>query len=187
MTLPDGLSISSAELSDPFKLLAACGVPLTAAELDGYILDAIYGRETDFSGVHSRIFNTAQSELTDEAQQAVLLNFLEERFEVMLENYNRADDEPKAELRSQIIEAVGRRLEYLTILGGNSGDLDECSREKLRRLAEVAAKLGETLKMLNHPGFTPDEKELEDIGNLIDDQLAIQEEIISDFSTDADQ
>ncbi len=185
--LPEGLSISENDLDDPFKLLAACGVPLTAQELDGYILDAIYGRETDFSGVHSRIFNSSQNELTDEAQQAVLLNFLEERFEVLLENYNRADDEPKAELRSQIMESVGRRLEYLTILGGNSGDLKESDREKLRQLAEVAAKLGETLKMLNHPGFTPDEKELEDMGNLIDDQLAIQEEIISDFSTDADQ
>jgi hypothetical protein len=185
--LPEGLSISSNDLDDPFKLLAASGVPLTAQELDGYILDAIYGRETDFSGVQSRIFANSSIDLSDEAQQAVLLNFLEERFEVMLENYNRADDEPKAELRSQIMEAVSRRLEYLSILGGNTGELNASDREKLRRLAEVAAKLGEALKMLNHPGFTPDNKEREDMETLIDDQLAIQEEIISDFSTEADQ
>ncbi len=185
--LPEGLSISSNDLDDPFKLLAASGVPLTAQELDGYILDAIYGRETDFSGVQSRIFANSSIDLSDEAQQAVLLNFLEERFEVMLENYNRADDEPKAELRSQIMEAVSRRLEYLSILGGNTGELNASDREKLRRLAEIAAKLGEALKMLNHPGFTPDNKEREDMETLIDDQLAIQEEIISDFSTEADQ
>ncbi|MBE6375698.1 MAG: hypothetical protein E7050_04440 [Lentisphaerae bacterium] len=187
MDLPDGLSISNAELSDPFKLLANAKVPLTSAELDGFILDAIYGRETDFSGVHSRIFGSAEIDLPDEAQQAVLLNFLEERFENMLENYNRADDEPKAELRSIIMEAVSRRIDYLSMLGAADSDPDEVEKTKIRRLAEVSAKLGEALKLLNHPGFTPDHQERENLEILIDDQLAIQEEILSDFSAGADQ
>jgi len=174
-------------LSDPFKLLANAKVPLTSAELDGFILDAIYGRETDFSGVHSRIFGSAEIDLPDEAQQAVLLNFLEERFENMLENYNRADDEPKAELRSIIMEAVSRRIDYLSMLGAADSDPDEVEKTKIRRLAEVSAKLGEALKLLNHPGFTPDHQERENLEILIDDQLAIQEEILSDFSAGADQ
>ncbi|MBR7121685.1 MAG: hypothetical protein IKC94_05540 [Lentisphaeria bacterium] len=185
--LPEGLSISSGELDDPFKLLAAAGVPLNAQELDGFILDAVYGRETDFSGVQSRIFRTSAVDLADEAQQAVLLNFLEERFEVLQENYNRADDEPKAELRSQIMEAVVRRLDYLNMLADSGRDPDEKDQEKMRRLADVAAKLNEALKLLNHPGFTPDHQEKENLEIMIDDQLTIQEEILSDYSTDADQ
>ena len=185
--LPEGLSISGSDLDDPYKLLASAGVPLTAQELDGFILDAIYGRETDFSGVQSRIFGSSELDLADEAQQAVLLNFLEERFEVMLENYNRADDEPKAELRSQIMEAVCRRLEYLTLLGASGKAPGEAEQEKMRKLAAVAAKLNEALKLINNPGFTPDDQEKENLEILVDDQLGIQEEILSDFSTDADQ
>jgi hypothetical protein len=174
-------------LSDPFKLLARAGVPLTAAELDGFILDAVYGRESDFSGVQSRIFGSSAIDLPDEAQQAVLLNFMEERFEVTLENYNRADDEPKAELRSQIMEAVAKRLDYLAFLSAAGRDLNDSEKENMLKLADVAAKLGEALKLLNNPGFTPDRKEKENLEILIDDQIAIQEEILSDYSTEADQ
>ncbi|MBO7328537.1 MAG: hypothetical protein J6W00_07185 [Lentisphaeria bacterium] len=185
--LPDGLSISSGDLADPFKLLAKAGVPLNSCELDGFMLDAIYGRETDFSGVQSRIFGSAELDLPDEAQQAVLLNFLEERFEVMLENYNRADDETKAELRSQIMEAVSRRLDYISLLGASGRDPDDKEKEKIRRLADVSAKLDEALKLINNPGFIPDRQEKENLEILIDDQLAIQEDILSDYSTEADQ
>ena len=187
VTLPDGLSISSAELSDPFKLLARAGVPLSAVELDGFILDAVYGRESDFSGVQSRIFGSSAIDLPDEAQQAVLLNFLEERFEVTMENYNRADDEPKAELRSQIMEAVSRRMDYLACLGASGRDLNDTEKENMRRLAAIAAKLGEALKLLNHPGFTPDHQELENLEILVDDQVSVQEDILADFSTEANQ
>ena len=55
VTLPDGLSISSAELSDPFKLLARAGVPLSAVELDGFILDAVYGRESDHGNIQRAV------------------------------------------------------------------------------------------------------------------------------------
>ena len=139
------------------------------------------------AGCFSRIFSHHELDLEDEAQQAVLLNFLEERFEVLLENYNRADDEVKAELRSQIMEAVSRRIDYLTMLGASGSEPGENEKENIRKLAQIAAKLNEALKLLNHPGFTPDRQERENLEILIDDQLALQEEILSDYSTDADQ
>ena len=68
------------------KLLSGSGVPLTEAELDSFMLDAINKRETDFDGVYSRIFAHRELDMSDEARQAVLLNYLEERFEELLEN-----------------------------------------------------------------------------------------------------
>jgi hypothetical protein len=85
------------------------------------------------------------------------------------------------------MEAVSRRLDYLNMLADSGRDPDEKAQEKMRRLADVAAKLNEALKLLNHPGFTPDHQEKENLEILIDDQLAIQEEILSDYSTEADQ
>ena len=87
----------------------------------------------------------------------------------MLENYNRADDESKAELRSQIMESVTRRMDYLAMLGESGRDPNDEEKEKIRRLADVSAKLDEALKLLNNPGFTPDRQEKENLEILIDD------------------
>ncbi|MCI5778705.1 MAG: hypothetical protein MR051_02640 [Lentisphaeria bacterium] len=183
--LPAGLALTESEIDDPLKLLSEAGFPLSPAELDGFMLDAIYGRESEFDGVRSRVFGHAEFDFDDEVKQAVLLNFLEERFETLRDNYNRADDESKAELRSQIMESVSRRLDYLAALGAAEHDPGEAEKERMRRLADVAAKLGEALRLLNHPGFTPDRRELDRLGELIDDQISRQEEIIGD--TEADQ
>ncbi len=178
--LPEGLSLSANDLDDPLKILAKAGFPLTINEIDGFMLDAIYGRETSFDGVKSRIFGFQELDLKDEAQQAVLLNFLEERFETLLENYNRADDESKADLRSQIMEAVSRKLEYIAALSNLDRDPNEAEHDKLHTLADIDVKLGEALKLINHPGFTPDSKELDNLTELIDDQLSRQEELFAD-------
>lgn len=178
--LPEGLSLSANELDDPLKILANAGFPLTINEIDGFMLDAIYGRESSFDGVKSRIFGYQELDLKDDVQQAVLLNFLEERFETLMENYNRADDESKADLRSQIMEAVSRKLEYIAALSNLDRDPNESEHAKLHTLADIDVKLGEALKLINHPGFTPDEKELDRLTELIDDQLSRQEELFAD-------
>ena len=183
--LPAGLSLCEDEIDDPLKLLSDAGFPLTQSEVDGFMLDAIYGRETDFDGVRSRIFGHAEFDFDDDVKQAVLLNYLEERFENLRDNYNRADDEPKAELRSQIMEAVTRRLDYLAALGAAERDPGEAEKETMRKLAEISARLGEVLSILNHPGFTPGDEELDHLGELIDDQISRQEDILGD--TEADQ
>lgn len=178
MVLPPGLSISGSALDDPLKLLSGSGVPLSEAELDAFMLDAIYKRETDIDGVYSRIFGHHELDLDDEAQQAVLLNYLEERFEELLENYNRVDDEPKAELRSDITDAIEARLEYLSYLGSLDRDVNENETAAMKKLAEIAAKLSEALKLLNNPSFTPDDHELEHLSEMVDARLDEQEEIL---------
>ena len=183
--LPEGLALSEDNVSDPLKLLSEAGFPLSQQEVDGFMLDAIYGRETDFDGVRSRIFGHAEFDFEDEVKQAVLLNYLEERFEILLENYNRADDEIKAELRSQIMESVSRRLDYLAGLGALDHDPGENEKAQMRELADVSTKLGEALRLLNHPGFTPDQTELDRLGELIDEEISRQEEITG--MADADQ
>ena len=66
--LPEGLSLSEENISDPLKLLSEAGFPLSQLELDGFMLDAIYGRETDFDGVRSRIFGHAEFDFEDDEE-----------------------------------------------------------------------------------------------------------------------
>ncbi|MBR7108180.1 MAG: hypothetical protein IKC89_07195 [Lentisphaeria bacterium] len=178
MELPPGLSISGSALDDPLKLLSGSGVPLSEAELDGFMLDAIYKRETDIDGVFSRIFGHRELDLDDDAQQAVLLNYLEERFEELLENYYRVDDEPKAELRSDIVDAIEARLEYLSYLGTLDRDVNDAEKAVMKQLAEISTKLSEALKLLDNPSFTPDDHELEHLSEMVDARLDEQEEIL---------
>ena len=183
VVLPEGLSISNSALDDPIKLLSGNGVPLTEAELDGFMLDAISRRESDIDGVCSRIFAHRELDMADDAQQAVLLNYLEERFEELMENYNRAEDEPKAELRSDLLEAVQQRMEYLSYLGTIERDLKEEESAKLKKLAGISTKLNEAIKLLNNPAFTPDETELEHLSTLVDAGLDEQEELLGSFQS----
>ncbi len=178
VVLPEGLSISNSSLDDPIKLLSGNGIPLTEAELDGFMLDAISRRESDIDGVYSRIFAHRELDMADEAQQAVLLNYLEERFEELMENYNRADDEPKAELRADLLEAVQQRMEYLAYLGSLDRDVNDQESAKLKKLAGISTKLNEAIKLLNNPAFTPDETELEHLSTLVDAGLDEQEELL---------
>jgi len=55
----------------------------------------------------------------------------------------------------------------------------------MRQLADIAAKLGEALRLINNPGFTPDQIELDRLGELIDDQISRQEEVLG--TMDANQ
>jgi len=181
--LPEGLSISNTALDDPLKLLSGSGIALTEAELDSFMLDAINKRETDFDGVYSRIFAHRELDMNDEAQQAVLLNYLEERFEELLENYNRVDDEPKAELRSDLVEAISERLELLSYFGSLDRELNEKETALLKALAGVSTRLNEALKLLNNPAFTPDEIELERLATLVDAGLDEQEELLNDYNS----
>lgn len=179
--LPEGLSISNAALDDPLQLLSGNGIPLTEAELDSFMLDAINKRESDIDGVYSRIFAHRELDMADDAQQAVLLNYLEERFEELLENYNRVDDEPKAELRSDLVEAISERLELLSFFASLDRDLNEKETALLKNLAGISTRLNEVLKLLNNPAFTPDESELERLTKLADAGLDEQEELLGDF------
>ena len=181
--LPDGLSLSEDGKADPLKLLSEAGFPLTQIEVDGFMLDAIYGRETDFAGVRSRIFGHAEFDFADEVKQAILLNYLEERFEELLENYNRVDDEPKAELRSDLVEAISERLELLSYFGSLDRELNEKETALLKALAGISTRLNEALKLLNNPAFTPDEIELERLATLVDAGLDEQEELLNDYNS----
>lgn len=179
--LPEGLSLSASELDDPEKILAGAGTPLSTAEIEAFMLDAIYSRENDFDALCSRIFNFRAPEFADDVQQAVLLNYLEERFEELRDNYNRADDEPKAEVRAELLEAVESRLEFLAAMGALEREMNESEKEAVRQLASIATKLAEALKLLNNPAFTPDEGELSKLMSLVDAALDRQDEILLKF------
>ncbi len=159
--LPDGFRVSRGETGDLGTLLREIGSPLSPIEVDSYILDCCYARELDFEEFFARAFGREKLKFIDEGQQAVFYNYIEERFEELTETYNRHDDEPKAQLRSTILELVDDRLAFFDFLASLEKSANAMTPDDLKELATLAIQLDEILKMLNNPGFTPDAGDLD--------------------------
>lgn len=178
----DVISLSRGETGSLAAILKELGNPVTMPEIDACILDECFARESDFDAIFRRIFGAAENICVDETQQVYLYNYLEERFEELHENYNRADDELKAPLRADILEAVDAKLEFFRLLSDTDADPDNLDKELMHRLAEVDLKLDEMLKLLNSEKYTPDQVEIEKIAELIESRLDEQQELLEKLS-----
>ena len=180
--LPEGVSLSKGETRELPALLKEIGSPLTPVEIDSYILDAAYARELEFEDFFARAFGREKLRFTDEAQQAVFYNYVEDRFEDLTGNYDRYGDEAKAPLRTSILECVDERLEFFDYLASVEKNPDQLPQKSLHRLAEIALRFGEVLKMLNDPACTPAESELEELADAIAAHAEEQAEVIAELS-----
>ena len=146
-------------------------------EIDSFILDNCHARELEFEDFFARAFGREKLNFTDEGQQAVFYNYIEDRFEELTGEYNRYDDEPKAPLRSTVMELVEDRLNFFDFLSNENASPEQLPHDEMHRLAEIAMQLNEILKLLNNPGFTPDNAELDRLTETVelraDDQDAL--------------
>ena len=183
--VPEGFGISSGETGTFPSMLKAVGSSLTSEEIDGFILDCCATRELDFSHFYSRAFGHAAPVFADEAQEAIFMNAIEERFEELTTHYDRVDDEIKAPLRSSLMEMVEDRLEFLSELAAREDGSSAPNAAKLRRLALVSGKANELIKLLNREEFMPDTAEAErleaQIESLLDEQDAAFEELRREY------
>ncbi len=152
--VPEGVRVSRGMTDSLGGILQELGLAITPVEIDGFILDCCYYREFDFESFFARCFGREPLPFADEAQEAVFRNYVEDRWEELTGNYNRTDDEPKAELRSSILDLVETRLEFLNALRGAPDTASKLPEPEMRRLAELALYLDELLRLLNSPGHT---------------------------------
>jgi len=182
-SVSDILTLSRGETGSLQGIVRELGNPVTLPEIDAYILDECFARESDFDAIFRRIFGAAENVCADEAQQAYLANYLEERFEELHDNYDRAGDETKAPLRSEILEGIDAKLEFFKMLSDMDADPEAFDHEDMHRLAEIDLRLDEMLKLLNSVSYTPDQPELEKIAGLVETRLDEQQELIEKLSS----
>ena len=176
--LSDVISLSKGETGSLAGILKDMGNPITLPEIDAYILDECFARESDFDAIFRRMFGSAENICIDETQQAYLYTYLEERFEDLHENYNRADDEIKAPLRSDILEGIDAKLEFFRLLSDTDADPETLDKTAMHRLAEIDLRLDEMLKLLNSDKYTPDQAELDKITDLVESRLDEQQDLL---------
>lgn len=181
--LPEGISLLPGDTSgEPLEILRELGSPLSAVEIDGFILDELAAQEQDFDAFRARAFAHVDLDGADEVRRVIVRNFLEERFEELCGTFDRIGDELKAPLRSAIMESVEDRIELLDAMAQWEDGRRSAARAKLESIAAIALQLEEALKLLNNPAFTPDGGEAERLRELIDNRSEEQEKVIESLT-----
>ncbi|MBO5763303.1 MAG: hypothetical protein J6R85_05475 [Lentisphaeria bacterium] len=173
------LRISKGETENFGKVLSDIGLCLTPIEVDSYILDCCFYRELEFDGFFDRCFGRDQLEFADEAQQAVFLNAVEERWESLSGNYDRVPDELKAPLRSAILEVLDSRIAFYNELRNAGTDPKSLPEEAFRKLITIGVYLDEVLRILNAPGHELEESEAAALEERIADLAEEQETLLN--------
>ncbi len=164
-SVPDFVSLSGGETASLAAILKSIGSTFTPVEIEAFILDACFGRAADFEVFFQHFFGDAP--FADDAQKEIFKTMLEEHFEEHLESYNRADDEAKAPVRRDILDAVEERQSFFDFLAESGKDPSAIEKKHLNECAQISHRFAETLKMLDDPGYTPAEAELNELANAV--------------------
>ncbi len=179
--IPEGFGISAGAVDSLEHMFRELGLTLSLAEVDSFIFDQLSLGVQDFDALCERMFGDGRLPFADEAQEAVFLNALEERLEVLNESYDRDGDEARVELRRQILELVEIRLQFLHELSGCDIPFEKLPEEAWRRLNESSIYLNHILDLLNAPGEGLDPEEAERLSEAVDDMAEIQEKALEEL------
>ena len=168
--LPDNVTIGSGEVGTLEEMLGKLYSMLNLVELDALLLDNFKNHDLDFNSFYSRAFGENELKFVDTMQEACFFNALEERFEIMLENYSREDDNESAEIRSLIVEFTMERCQLMSEFASMAEEL-ELKPELFEDLAEVTALLDEALKIVNAPAAIGEDFDFEEFRTGVEDAL----------------
>ena len=177
-TLPDGLSLSSGTVNSLEAILHETGSTLTMNELDAFIFDSFHASDYDTDALYRRLCGALK--FADDAQEASFQIMFEERFEMLQDHYDRFGDENIAELRSNILELVEARLNFMDAVKDSGRDIPE---KELKILAECSIFFNQLLALLHRPGYNPqDDDNYQQLLDTLDVMAEKQEETLQNIS-----
>ena len=78
-------------------------------------------------------------------------------------------------------------MEFLDYLNTMDSKLDKLPNEKVQELAAVAGQLNEILRLLNNPGYTPEQLELEQLADTVEARSVDQDKLIAELTKITEQ
>ncbi|QSH41748.1 hypothetical protein P0136_06435 [Lentisphaerota bacterium ZTH] len=172
--LPENVGISKGRTGSLQAMLEDIGCTLKPAEIEAWMRMQCFNRNYDFEAFFRRCFGSEQLNFADDAQEAVFMNYIEERWEFLTANYNREQDVPKAGIRARILELTEERSDWLEELRSLDIDLSLLPQEKMDKLAETAIYLSEMLELLNSDEHSLQLDDADKLEAAIDDVADLQ-------------
>ncbi|UDQ97875.1 hypothetical protein AAEX28_12900 [Lentisphaerota bacterium WC36G] len=177
--LPEGVSVSAGEVDNMDELLKDIGCLLSWAEIEAYVRNFLYEENNDFESFFNYCFGTMELNFSDEAQQMVFMNYIEDMWEVISSSYVRDYEHEKYQVRSKIIEITEFRLEWFDSLDKDFLE-DKSNANKFEELAKNTLHIDSLLQLLNSEKSTLSEEELDAALDSIERLEHRQHEIIND-------
>ncbi|MCP3964939.1 MAG: hypothetical protein GY750_10945 [Lentisphaerae bacterium] len=172
--LPENVGISKGKTDSLTSMLKEIGCTLKPAEIEAYMKMQCHNRNYDFDAFFRRCFGSELLNFADDAQEAVFMNYIEERWEYLSQNYNREADAPKADLRARILELTEERSNWFEEVRSLDIDFSMLPQDIMGKLAETAIYLSEMLELLNSEEHSLQTEEADKLESAIDDVADLQ-------------
>lgn len=145
--LPEGVLVSSGATDSPEAILDELKCPITLTEILAVMRDVRFRGGDQFEEAYNRLFAPWHLEFTDDAQEAIFMNYLEAAWEDVTDDYNRANDQETGRVRHFALGINNERLRWLAHLA--QSDVEPCEHQ-LEILEEIGGLSAMILKLLGN-------------------------------------
>lgn len=175
---PSDFSASAGHLDSLDAILSDVNAPIGYIELYAFTLDAI-ANGVDFNSFRASILGLIEHDFADDTQEVAFLNFLDENWEVCNEVYHPGEDEPKAPIRSRLVELDNARIALTKAI--LSGADESRIKRFVSRVKHLHRAIIDTFALLNNEADLPEGPEFEALEQRIEDIEDEWDEIETDF------
>jgi len=158
--MDEGVMVSQGKTDSVQDILKDIGCTMTALELDSLMYNELYQGGESLEPVIDRVLYFKEGSFSDDAQEAVFLNFIEERWEDIIDSYRRDSDQDKGSIRRRVMQFLDERLRFFLELGEAQNDISE---ELVNALDNNVNNLNNLLAMLNSDYFFSDQDEFDKV------------------------
>lgn len=177
--IPDqGVMVSQGEIDSIDALLKDIGCGITPVELDSLMYNELFQGGESLEPVIDRVLYFKDGSFSDDAQEAIFLNYLEERWEELLEVYRRDSDQDKGVVRRRILQFLDERLRFFLELGDAK---DKIQVELNEALDNSVENLCNILALLNSDQLIGDQEEFDKVMEGVEQLGEAQSHILSEI------
>jgi len=174
----ENVMVSEGKTGSLDELLKDIGCGITPIELDSLMINELYQGGESLEPVIDRVMYFKEEAFSDDAQEAVFLNFIEERWEDLIDSYRRDSDQDKGSVRRRIMQFLDERLRFFLELGEQKTNIPEELNEALENNVD---NMGNLLALLNSDHYFGDQGEFEKVMEGVEHMGDVQANILSEM------
>ena len=172
--------VSQGSTDSLLDLLKDIGCGITPVELDSLMYNEMFQGGESLEPIIDRVLYFKGDSFSDDAQEAVFLNFIEERWEDLTESYRRDSDQDKGAIRRRIMHFLDERLRFFLELDKPKETLQE---ELVESLDNNIENMNNLLALINSDHIFDDEGEFDKVMEGVERMGEVQANILFEIES----
>ncbi len=145
-------TISTGSVESLEKILMDMKVALTPHDVEAFMRDELYHGRKSLEAVSERCFSERELVFRDEAQHVAFDNFMDELWEEVIEDYDRATDEVHGKLRAKALSLMEDQVAFMLSLDKMKLEPEQIPKEEMIAFSDISDVLSQLLDILNNAG-----------------------------------